>query len=232
MKLNVRLIVMSFVIVLVVSVSSTFIYYSLVGKLISQQQDQSLLNATNDFIFSFQTAVQKPQGDFENLHVKPGEINKINLDETSIDFVFTLIGDSLINFEDYSAKNNRLLNIQSPYFKQFFTNNPNVVLQYKQFDDGINVFYGNILNSSFLDTLSNKIRANIALVVNGMPMEVSNSETNQRYLLDVINSVNDLKFKNNFEIFNKELETSDFVSTLYTPKQVLTPGGKIDFVIC
>jgi hypothetical protein len=104
MKLNVRLILISFVIVLVVSISSTFIYYSLAESLITKQQNQSILNSTNDFVFTFQNIIQQPEDDFNLIISKLDNIRSINLSGTSIDFIFTLVGDSVINTNEYTSK--------------------------------------------------------------------------------------------------------------------------------
>ena len=231
MKLNVRLILISFVIVLVVSVSSTFIYYSLAGSLISKQQSQAILNSTNDFVFTFQNVIQKTEEDFNRIKPKLNNIKSINLDGTSVDFIFTLVGDSLINFNEYTSKNNGFINIQSKLFKKFFKNNPNIVLQYKQLNDGRNVFYGNLISGVLLDSIAQSIHADVALVVNDLPSEVSNEKVNKKYLLDIVTAVRNLKLKNNYDLYSEELANSDFVASFYTPSQILTPGGKISFIV-
>ncbi len=231
MKLNARLILISFTIVLVISVSSMFVYYSLAGSLISKQQNKAVLNATSDFVFSFESMLQKPEEDFTKFEDRLNNIKKINLDSTSVDFIFTLIGDSLINFNHYSSKKNVFINIQSNSFKDFFKNNPNTVLKYKQLYDGSNVFYGKLITSSVLDSLSQSIHAQVALVINDSPIDISNSRENQNYLLSIVNAERYLKFKNNFDLFVHELDNSDFVASFYTPRQILTPGGKTSFII-
>ena len=231
MKLNARLILISFAIVLIISVSSMFVYYSLAGSLISKQQNKAVLNATSDFVFSFESTLQKPEEDFTRFAGLLNDIKKINLDSTSIDFIFTLIGDSLINFNQYSVKKNVFINAQSNSFKDFFKNNPNTILKYKQLDDGKNIFYGKLITSSVLDSLSQNMHAEVALVINDSPIDISNSEQNQVYLLSIVNAERYLKFKNNFDLFVEELDNSDFVASFYTPRQILTPGGKISFII-
>ena len=59
-----------------------------------------------------------------------------------------------------------------------------------------------------------------------------------KYLLEVSlnafkieEAVNNLKYKNNFDLFSKELDESDFLTSIYTPTNDLTPGGKLSFAI-
>jgi signal transduction histidine kinase/CheY-like chemotaxis protein/HAMP domain-containing protein len=212
-------------------VSSTFIYYGLAGTLISKQQNQVILNATNDFVFTFEKILQKPEEDFTNIISKTKNFKNLNLDSTSIDFIFTLVGDTLINFNEYSAKRNSFINIQSKSFKQFFKYNPNVILQYRKLDNSQNVFYGRLITSVLLDSIARDIHTDIALVINDSPVDISNSAVNQKYLLSIINAERSLKFKNNFDLYSEELENSDFVASYFTPRQILTPGGKINFII-
>jgi len=181
MKLNARLILLSFVIVLLISVSSMSIYYYLAGSLISKQQKQSVLNATNDFVFTFQNVLQKPVEDFNSLFNNFENIKSIDLTNTGIDFMFTLVGDSLINFKEFASKKNSFVNVQSKSFKEFFSNNPNVVLQFKQFENGKTIYFGNLISSVLLDSLASNIHSEVALIINGSPLDVSNSIKNQKY---------------------------------------------------
>lgn len=67
MKLNVRLILITFVIVLITSVVSTIVYYSLSGKLLFKYQNQTTLNAVNDLIFAFESNIQLTNEDFNKI---------------------------------------------------------------------------------------------------------------------------------------------------------------------
>lgn len=231
MKLNVRFILITFFIVLVVCIASTFIFYSLAGRVLMQQQTKVVLNSTSDFVFTLQTQIQKVDEEFKDLFPHIKNIEEAKLDSTSIDFIFTLVNDSLINPREFKIKTNSYLNIRSSSFRKFFSDNPNVVLHYTQLANGKTIYYGNQISADFLNRLSQKIRAEVALVINGTPLDVSNADVNQAYLLSVINAMRELKYKNSFDIFNEELENADFVASLFTPKFILTPGGKINFIV-
>ncbi|MEW6195804.1 MAG: response regulator [Bacteroidota bacterium] len=231
MKLNVRLILITSIIILVISVVSTYIYYSLAGGLFSRYQYQSVLNSTNDFIFALQESIEKADEDFQKLAPHLSAFNSINIDSTSIDFIFTVVNDTLINPSEIKVKSDKSVNTRSRNFQQFFADNPSAILEYSQMSDGRTIYYGYLASQKLLDDISQKIRAEVALVINDSPVEISNTDKNQKYLLNVVNSVRSLKFKNNFDIYSEQLETADFVSSLFTPRLLLTPGGKINFVI-
>jgi signal transduction histidine kinase len=208
-----------------------FIFYSLAGKLIKQQQSKVILNATNDFVFALQNQLLVIDEDFRNITPHLNNFDKLTLDSTSIDFVFTLVNDSLINNREFKVKTNSELNIHHLSFKKFFVDNPNLILKYSQLSNGNIVYYGSLISSRFLDRISEKIRAEIAVLIDNSPYEVSNSDKNQTNLLSVIAASHYLKFKNSYDIFSEELENVDFVAVLYSPKYILTPGAKIDFVV-
>lgn len=244
MKLNARLILFSFVIVVVTSSASAIIYYSLTDSLFSRYQSQSILNSTNDFIFVFETALQQTEYDAKKIFssVAKGmnsqkKFNKINLDSTSIDFMFTLENDSLINMNHFNRNKNSNINISSKSFRQFFIDNPNVILNYSSLNNGDIVYYGRVLDSNFLNKIAEKIRADVALIIDNEMVEISNPNKNHKYiplinkLIQNLTSQTGLKFKNNYDIFNDQVENADFSASLYTPRQILTPGGKINFII-
>ena len=231
MKLNYRLILITLLIVLFISVISTFIFYSLAGSLLTQQQSKNILNSANDFAFVFQNEVSKVEEDFKKIAPRINNFDQINLDSTAIDFCFTLVNDSLINTREFKIKTKSYLNIRSSSFRQFFSDNPNVVLRYAQFPSGRTVYYGNQISSDFLNRISQKIRAEVALVINDSPVEISNPDKNQIHLLAVINAVRQLKFKNSFDLYTNEYENADFYAALFLPKSFLTPGAKLNFIV-
>jgi signal transduction histidine kinase/DNA-binding response OmpR family regulator len=231
MKLHVRLILITLVIILIASVTTTVIYYNLTGKLLSKNYSQAILNSTNDFVFQFQNTVLTVDDEFAKLTPTLYDFAKIDLNSTSIDFIFTLVSDSLINPDEYKSKPSSFLNVNSASFKQFFVVNPNIVLRYNKLNNSKIYYYGFLISPSILDKWAAKIRSDIALFINNSPVEYSNSAKNQFYLRDIINAVGNLKEKNNLDLYSEEAENVDFFASIYTPNLILTPGGKINFVI-
>ena len=231
MKLNYRFILIAFIIVLVMSVASTLVFFSLTGKVLTQQQSRAVLNSTNDFTFAFQSEQVKLEEDFRLISPLVNSFNRINLDSTSIDFCFTLVNDSLINNREFKIKSGSYLNIRSSSFRQFFSDNPNVILKYAQYPNGKTVYYGNQITGEYLKRVSQKIRGEVALIINDTPIEISNTEKNQSYLFSIINAMRNLKFRNTYDIYTTELETADFTAALFIPKTILTPGATIRFIV-
>ncbi len=231
MKLNVKFILITFLVVVVVSVSSTVIFYSLAGKALQQQQSKSVLNATSDLVIALQNEILKTDSDFSNLIPNLSNFNSLNIDSTSIDFIFTLINDSLINSQESKTNSKSFINTRSFSFHQFFVNNPNIILRYAQLANGRMIYYGNLISAKMLDRISEKIRSEVALIVNDVPVEFSHSDRNQANLLNVVNAVRNLKYKNSYSIYSVESGNGDFIATLYTPKLYFSPEAKVNFVV-
>ncbi len=231
MTLQVRLILITFVILLIALFTTTLIYYSLTGQLLSKYQSQSILNSTNDFVFEFQSTIQQTDEDFSRLSPRLSNFSNINLDSTGIDFLFTLVNDSLLSNTEFKLKSNSFLNVRSRSFTQLFADNPNIILRYTKLTDGRTVYYGCLISPQFLDEISKKIRADVALVINDSPVELSNADKNQIYFLSVINAISNLKYRNNYDLYSEVLENADFEAAKITPQQILTPGGKMHFVL-
>ncbi|MEW6653446.1 MAG: ATP-binding protein, partial [Bacteroidota bacterium] len=231
MKLNVRFLITTFAIVLIISISSTFIFYSLANKLLKDQQSKTIINAATNLAFSLQTELQKTDEEFNRLVPQIYNFNLVELDSVGIDFLFTLANDSIINTKEFKAKSNSYINIRTSSFKKFFTDNQASILRYAQLRDGKTFYYGRVISSEYLNTLRDKINAEIALVVNDLPIEVSMPDENQVRLQSVINSARDLKLKNNFDLYSEELDDADFVSAIYSPRLVSIPQLKVNFIV-
>ena len=231
MKLNVKFILITFLVVVVVSVTSTVIFYSLAGQALLQQQSKSILNATSDLVIALQNEVLKTDSDFGGLSQQLNNFESLNIDSTSIDFLFTLVNDSLINASEFKTNGKSYINSRSFSFHQFFINNPSVILRYAQFPGGKTVYYGNVISSKMLDRISDKIRAEVALIVNNVPVEFSHSERSQANLLNIVNAAHDLRYKNSYSLYSLESENGDFIATLYTPKLYFSPETKVNFVV-
>jgi signal transduction histidine kinase/DNA-binding response OmpR family regulator len=231
MKLNVRFILTTFITVLIISFSSTFVFYFLANRVLVQQQSKSLINSTTAFAFNFQSELQKTDEDFGTLIPQTKNFSSISLNSTQIDFLFTLVNDTLINAKEFKIKSSAYLNIRTSSFQKFFMENPTLILRYSQLKDGKTYYYGRTISSEVLNRLGEKINADVALLVNEAPVEISNPEQNQSSLRSLVNASRDLKFKNNFDLYSESLSDRDFLSSLYNPKFTLFPAGKVSFIV-
>ncbi len=230
MKINVKLLLITFTIVFVVTVSSSLIFFSLTNKIITSQQDQSILNSTSDFVFNFQVLNESLEESYKKIRLSNKSLNNIDLENSSVDFLFTLKDDKYIDFTNFHSKN--LLNIRSKNLSlaQFLKDNPNIVLKYDVQNDNT-YYYGKVITEKILNEIAEKIRANVALLVDQVPAGISNVKDNQVYYPAILEAFKNLRFKNKYDIYSGYFDDYDFYATLYNPEDLLTQDYKIGFMI-
>lgn len=230
MKINARLLLLTFTIVVIITVSSTIVYFSLTNKIITTQQNQSILNSTNDFIFNFQLTVEEIENSFNRIVRSQQPNYLIENESTHLDFIFTLINDSHLDFNSFSGSKNLNVRSKNLTLMQFLSDNPNIVLKYDVREENT-YYYGKVITEKLLNEISEKIRANISLVVNNTPVEMTKSGVNQVYLPALLDAIEHLKYKNRFDIYSGTYDSYDFYATLYVPSSLLAKDYKLGFII-
>jgi HAMP domain-containing protein len=86
--------------------------------------------------------------------------------------------------------------------------------------DSRKYIYGKIINSEMLDDLSQRINADIALIWNGNPVDISNQMLNQNYIYILTQAIDNLKNKNNFELYLQGTESNDILATIFKPTSI------------
>ena len=231
MKINLRLLLITFTVIVIISLSSTFIYYSTTTSLLKKQYSQNLLNARNDFAFELQSGIKVIEEEFSKIIQNSTDLTSISLDSTDLDFVFTLNEKNAI--DQNSFLHSKL--IQPPAIinsiKDFIKIYPNVILLYAKDKNSKNVFYGKIINEDYLDKLALKIRAEIAFLINNLPNQVTNSETNKNYLSNFINANKQFNSANKIDVYYEELDSGDFFASIYRAKNLNVADIPTDFLI-
>ncbi len=227
MKLNAKLILISLVIVLITIAASSTIYYSLTDRLFTRFKSQLILNSTNDLAFLFENYLQQNEYAVKQII---GDGASFNIDSLDIDFLFTLKNNSVIGLPSLKVKKNARLNLSSLDFKEFIKNNSRIILGFQNAPDNITYYYGIIVDSDFLEIISEKIRSEVAFVVDNKVMEVSNRSKNESIMSYLDKAVDNLKYKNNYDIFSEDSDNLDFSASIYTPGQIITPSGKFSFL--
>ena len=119
MKINVRILLITFIVVVLVSASSTLIYYSLTNKILHTQQTKSLLNSANDFIFALQQLIGQEEEELKKVYFDNFDISSFNIESTQIDFAFFMANDSLIKDGSIKQKQNVFISKKSNFLKEF-----------------------------------------------------------------------------------------------------------------
>ncbi|MGB5529542.1 MAG: response regulator, partial [Ignavibacteriaceae bacterium] len=104
--------------------------------------------------------------------------------------------------------------------KEFLNYNPYVILMSFEGTDNRKYVYGKVISTEMLDNLSQRINSDIALIWNGDPIDISNHLLNQNYIYILTQAVENLKDKNNFELYLQGTESNDILATIYKPASI------------
>ncbi|MCX6150379.1 MAG: response regulator [Ignavibacteriales bacterium] len=231
MKISFRILLINFVIVVLIFASSTLVFYSLTKKLISLQHSKTLLNSANDFVFDFQSSIQEMDEEFLRLKTVSNFQKPVDLDDKKIDFLFKQNGDDEIIPDYYFVKSTIIFDSKFSSLANFISKNPNSIIKSFNLGGGQKIIYGKSISKEFLDNLSKRIRAEVAIVLNNIPLEVSNQTENEKYYVNIINASRELNNKTNFEITKEELEGADFYAVSYLSNDFYLANSNIKFLV-
>jgi signal transduction histidine kinase/DNA-binding response OmpR family regulator len=231
MKISLRILLINFIIIVLIFSSTTFLIYSLTKKLISLQHSKALLNSTSDFVFNYQSILQGIDDDFIKLKSISDFERPVNLNDTSIDFLFKTNEDKESFNKYYFIKQQITLEIVGYTIESFLNRNPNTIVKSYKLKNGRVIYYGRLLSKEFLENLSRRTRAEIALVINYVPYEISNPAENEKYFVNIMKAARNLVSKNNFDISIEELDQADFYATNYHSSDLFLGNPKVSFII-
>jgi signal transduction histidine kinase/CheY-like chemotaxis protein len=230
MKISAKLLVVTFTVVVSITGISAFIYYSLTNSLLESQHSKSILNSTSDLAKYILPAVNTVDEEGARLaHVKNAQTRSLDGYET--DFFFRIENDSLIDFASFKIKDTVYLNRSSRPIKAFVRQNRNILLRALQEKGNATFFYGKVITTAYLNKISEKIRAEVALLINDNVFEVSHPEKNGSIADIISGAAKKLKYKNNFDLQKEYLEESDFIASIYNSKSVSVAEDKISFIV-
>jgi len=231
MKINVRLLLITFVVIVIISLTSTIIHYSLTNSLLKSQHSKTLLYSVSDFAFSFQRSVEDLEEDIKRLINNSNDIYSINLDSTKIDFIFKLNDEKKIESQFFNFSSSLSPSLLITTIDEFNKAYPGTILRYINSEDYATIFYGRLIDENYLDEIAEKIRANVVLVINKLPFTFSNSIKNNQYLPNLVIAAQEFVFKNNYDLYYEELQSVDFLAANFKPKNLITTDASINFII-
>lgn len=228
MKINVRLLLITFIVIVIISLSSTFIFYSTTTSLLKNQHSKSLINSNTDFNIVFQNLVASLDSELyeitENRKYTDAEL-------VDLDFIFAISEDRKIISEKsvFGEKINRALFADS--FDEFLTNYPNIILKYVQNNAIEAYFYGKIVDEALLDNFSEKIRAEVVLVIKKTPFLASHLSQNEVHFPAIFDVANKSKSNQKFNVVYKELDNGDFFGIKFIPEYLISSNEPIQFLV-
>ena len=79
------------------------------------------------------------------------------------------------------------------------------------------LYYGVVINEETLNELAEKIGAEVALIINGSPADVSHTSIKQNYSYTLSKASETLGSKKNFDIYSQGADSDDILATIYNP---------------
>jgi len=148
-----------------------------------------------------------------------------------LDFIFSITDKRKIIIESAVFSSNINIALFTDSFDEFLINYPNIILKYYQNNEKQAYFYGKIINEDILNDLSEKIRAEVVLIIKKTPYLASHQTNNEVYFPIVFEATNKNISNQKFNMFYKELDNSDFFANKYIPEYLIFSHEPIQFLI-
>ena len=179
MKIRYRILIINFAIVVLIIGSAAVAFYSIMYNALTSQRSQYLIRSANDFIYAYREILQDTDDDF--LYSVKNSFGKVaQPNEKNIDFIFEASKDG--NLIRRYSKDFVYIPQKNFSVEEFISNNPSAIVKKYVDENRKTYFYGRIISNEILNQVSQKINAEVALVVNNTPVEISNQDNNQNYV--------------------------------------------------
>jgi signal transduction histidine kinase/DNA-binding response OmpR family regulator/HAMP domain-containing protein len=233
MKINHRIILVNLLIVAIVLGSATIAFYSIMYNSFSAQQSKNIINSTRNFVFTYRSLQDDIDDEFLRLKNKsPQQIFDRSILSSSVnDFFLKASSNNIKEIIDYSAKESVVIPDSTFTIEDFVKSNPYAVIHSHQSGNGELFYFGKIISSEFLNSIAQKIGADIALILDNFTAEVSNASGNTQHLLNLSNAYKSLKQKGDYEVFIGESESSDIIASAYNLEKRSDYGNNLSFLI-
>lgn len=232
MKISLRILLINFLIVVLILGSSFFVFYNIVYDVLTSSQTRNLRQSANNFTYVYRSLQTETEEDFLYLYNKGIESSwkEQRIQSKNVDFVLELNEKKNDLITQYLVKPFIYLPEKEFNLKEFQSINPYLMIMSFSAPDGRKFLFGRAINSDLLNNISQRINSEIALIWDGYPADVSNQGVNQRYLYVLSQAVDNLKNKNNFELFVQGTESKDILATIYKPSN-LAGSENISFLV-
>ena len=233
MKINARLLLITFIIVLILSVSYTLIYYSLATNILRSQQSKTLQLSKSSLIYNFTELQSEASQDFSKLAENLSDLSNDDLNNGKCDFIFEVTSEGLINRNNF-VLNNKVNNLTKFFtLDNFLQKNPTAIISSYSDNENKLFFYGRIVTPEIIDEIVSKNKAEIVLYKNNQAQIVSNEKINEVYLNKITDAIEIIK-KEDLNEYYFETDAGDLFLTyfdLFTDINYLPKNGIVVFSI-
>lgn len=230
MKISYRILFINFFVVVLIIGSASFAFYSIMYNVLTSLQSKYLLKSSHDFILAYNETFQKTTDDFAQLS-KSELFYPDRLKSTSIDFILEKDLKNAKFFSRSAAKEGVNLSLKTSSLEEFIGNNPSAVIKNHTFPDGSSVYYGRLLTDEFLNSIAQKINAQVATITGNSTLLVSNQYSNQKHIYFLNKAFNNLSHREKFDIYTEDSEEADILTTLCGTSSNINENQNLNFLI-
>ncbi len=229
MKLSLRILIINFTIVVLILGSAAFAFYSVMYNVLSSQQSKQLQNSLNEFLYTYRDMQQNSDEDFYKfidndklVNLSPKSLTK------NLDFILETQPDGE-KVSLFTGKKNIVFPKGNFDLTTFLKENPFVSINSYTNEKGVIFYYGRSLSADLLTDLSGKINADVALIWDGTPVEISNPENNNKFIVSLKNAYSELTGAKSSSTYTSDKEASDLVAAVFNPGT--SNNSKISFLV-
>jgi signal transduction histidine kinase/CheY-like chemotaxis protein/HAMP domain-containing protein len=199
-------------------------------NVLTSSQSKYLLKSSHDFILAYNETFQKTDDDFAQLS-KSELFSLDRLKSTSIDFILEKDLKNAKFFSRSVAKEGVNLSLKTSSLEEFIGNNPSAIIKNHTFSDGSSVYYGRLLTDEFLNSIAQKINAQVATITGNSTLLVSNQSSNQKYIYFLNKAFNNLSRREKFDIYTEDSDQADIITTLCSTSSKINENQNLNFLI-
>lgn len=225
MRINYRIVIINFIVVLLVLPATAILYYSILSDSLISIQKKNLSVSLNDFISTIQTYSQQLDNSFYQYYRKSNDFN--NKDLNKLDFIFLSEGEIL---KPIFVSENLRLSTEQMNISRLKSSFNNLYIKRAEIEDKT-FYYGRIIDLNFLNSVSQKINADVVLLSDKVIIDVSNPQLNQELFFVFFNAVRELYNDNKYNIFSEEINSANILATLYRPYDIDNTASSLSFLV-
>ena len=229
MKLSLRILLINFTIVVLILGSAAFAFYSVMYNVLTTQQSKQLQNSLNEFLYTYREMQQNSDDDFYKI-IEDKEINSISQKSLTknLDFILETRPDGE-NISQFTGKKEIIFPKGTFDLNAFLKENPFVTVNVFTNEKGVIFYYGRSITADLLTDISGKINADVALIWDSTPVEISNAENNTKFIGSLKNAYSDLTKNEKSSVYASDSESADLVAASFNPG--MTNNNKIAFLV-
>jgi len=229
MKIRYRILFINFAIVVLIIASSAIAFYSIMYNSLTSQRSRNLTRAANNFFYAYREMIQDTEDDFQFYIKNPHSVLSLQ-SLKNIDFVIEgkRNTDYLIPL---FSKENILFQKKKFTLEDFFHDNPHAAVSKHISEDSTFFYFGRLISDEFLNKLSRKINAEVAVILYDFPFEISNRDINQSYFYNLTEAYKALKEKKAFELYTGSSDQIDIIAAIQKNPDMQEIKGKAEFLI-